>query len=53
MQLIRITDGISDVVDGQQRLVTLALICAELKTRNGEPIDDKVFLMNQSTSGLL
>lgn len=37
-----------NIVDGQQRLVTLALICAELKTRSGEELGDGDFLMNQN-----
>lgn len=36
-----------DIVDGQQRLVTLALICAELKTSN-EKLNNKDFLMSQN-----
>ena len=41
-----------NIVDGQQRLVTLALICAELKRRDnqnkGKNEIEEVFLMNQN-----
>lgn len=42
-----------DIVDGQQRLVTLALICAELKRRDNQDkgkneIEEEDFLMNQN-----
>lgn len=46
------TDLTLDIVDGQQRLVTLALICAELKRRDnqnkGKNEIEEVFLMNQN-----
>lgn len=38
-----------NIVDGQQRLVTLALICAELKRRDNQDKEkNKIFLMNQN-----